>query len=241
MKQIFESQETPHTSPSRASYGVSLARLLEKIDRVITAPHCISIERCKIDIRWIKKKNDRLLLIFLRTNVLLVQSSRSDLCRRVIPHRCKSLLRFELQIQWYLLTMSWRMLFTSHYLRAVLQLTAAVMVGINNKVYLIWRDKEITLNYFEIEMHQCKLFRNILPGYFADAIAIVYYLNGPLARYVILRVAYEPGMPWTFSPPRRFSIPGMHHGTCVMHVPWCMPISLISGFMWSRCNIKYIR
>ena len=29
----------PHTSPSRASYGVSIVRILEKIDRVITAPH----------------------------------------------------------------------------------------------------------------------------------------------------------------------------------------------------------
>ena len=28
--------------------------------------------------------------------------------------------------------------------------------------------------------------------------------------------------------------PGMHHGTCVTHVPWCMPGSLTSGFFWSR-------
>ena len=34
-------QQTPHTSPSRASYGVSLVRNLENIDNVITAPHCI--------------------------------------------------------------------------------------------------------------------------------------------------------------------------------------------------------
>ena len=40
MKQILESQQTPHTSTSRASYGVSLVRILEKIDRVITALHC---------------------------------------------------------------------------------------------------------------------------------------------------------------------------------------------------------
>ena len=25
----------------------------------------------------------------------------------------------------------------------------------------------------------------------------------------------------------------MRHGTCVTHVPWCMPGSLISGFLWS--------
>ena len=40
MNLILESQQIPHTSPSRASYGVSIARILEKIDRVITAPHC---------------------------------------------------------------------------------------------------------------------------------------------------------------------------------------------------------
>ena len=38
--QISKSQNTPHKSPLRASYGVFFARILEKIDRVITAPHC---------------------------------------------------------------------------------------------------------------------------------------------------------------------------------------------------------
>ena len=58
--------------------------------------------------------------------------------------------------------------------------------------------------------------------------------NGPLARYVKLRVAHAPGMPGTFSPPPRISDPDMHHGTCVTHVPWCMPGSLTSSFIWSR-------
>ena len=38
---ILESQQTPYTSPSRASYGVYIVRILEKIDRVIPALHCI--------------------------------------------------------------------------------------------------------------------------------------------------------------------------------------------------------
>ena len=38
-------------------------------------------------------------------------------------------------------------------------------------------------------------------------------------------------MPGTFSPPTRVSDPDMHHGTCVSHVPWCMPGSLTSGFL----------
>ena len=33
--------KTPHKSPSQASYGVSIVRIWEKIDRVIMAPHCI--------------------------------------------------------------------------------------------------------------------------------------------------------------------------------------------------------
>ena len=41
MNQILESQQTPHISPSRASYGVYIVRTLEKIDHIITAPHCI--------------------------------------------------------------------------------------------------------------------------------------------------------------------------------------------------------
>ena len=56
-----------------------------------------------------------------------------------------------------------------------------------------------------------------------------------------LQVAHEPGMPGTFSPPPRLSDPDMHHGTCVMHVPWCIPGSLTSGFHWSRRHEKRSR
>ena len=33
----------------------------------------------------------------------------------------------------------------------------------------------------------------------------------------------------------------MHHGTCVTHMPWWMPGSLISGFIWSRWRLKRSR
>ena len=36
----------------------------------------------------------------------------------------------------------------------------------------------------------------------------------------------------------RVSDPDMHHGTCVTHVPWCIPVSLTSGFLWSRWQGK---
>ena len=63
-------------------------------------------------------------------------------------------------------------------------------------------------------------------------------IHGPLARYVQSQVALAPGMPGTFYPPPRFSDPDMHHGTCVTHVPWCMPGSLTRGFLWSRYRGK---
>ena len=55
--------------------------------------------------------------------------------------------------------------------------------------------------------------------------------RGPLARYVKQRVAHGPGTPKTF--PRhqlqrkpQVSDPGMHCGTCVTPVSWCMSGSL---------------
>ena len=54
--------------------------------------------------------------------------------------------------------------------------------------------------------------------------------NGPLARYVQLRIEHALGMPGTFKTPPRVSDPDMHHGTCVTHVPWWISRSLSSGF-----------
>ena len=65
--------------------------------------------------------------------------------------------------------------------------------------------------------------------------------HGPLARYVRLRVAHAPRMPGTFSLLPRVSDPDMHHGTCVTHVPWCMPESLTSGFLLIRWRGKRSR
>ena len=47
-----------------------------------------------------------------------------------------------------------------------------------------------------------------------------------------MRVAHAPGMPGTFSPPQRVDL-DLHHGTCVTHVPCCMPMSINIGFFWS--------
>ena len=45
----------------------------------------------------------------------------------------------------------------------------------------------------------------------------------------------------TFSPLPWVSNPDMHHGTCVTHVPWWIPGSLCSGFLWSRWRGKRSR
>ena len=65
--------------------------------------------------------------------------------------------------------------------------------------------------------------------------------HGPPTRYVKLRVAHAQGMPGTFSQAPRVSNLGMHYGTCVTHVPWCMLGSLTSGFLWSRWRGKRSR
>ena len=68
-----------------------------------------------------------------------------------------------------------------------------------------------------------------------------YKLNVPLARCAKLRVAHAPGMPGTFLRHRGLADPDMRHGTCVTHVPWCMPGSLTSGFLWSWWRAKRSR
>ena len=50
-----------------------------------------------------------------------------------------------------------------------------------------------------------------------------------------------PVIPGTFSPQAPVSDPDMHHGTCMTYVPWCMPGSLTSGFLWSRWRGKRSR
>ena len=57
-----------------------------------------------------------------------------------------------------------------------------------------------------------------------DALFAKARVHGSLAGFVKLRVAHAPGIPGTFSPP--VSDPGMHHGTSLTHVPWCMSGSL---------------
>ena len=45
MDQALNSQKTPHTSPLRASYGMSFVSILMKNDRVIKGFYCITLTK----------------------------------------------------------------------------------------------------------------------------------------------------------------------------------------------------
>ena len=67
------------------------------------------------------------------------------------------------------------------------------------------------------------------------------YCNNALLHYtwtscqiLKLLVVHAPGMLGMFSPPLWVSTLGMHHGTCITQVPWCMPGVLTSSFLWSQ-------
>ena len=52
-------QKPLHISPSRASYGVPFLRIWVKIDRVITAPHCIYRENGETERNGGEEKDGR--------------------------------------------------------------------------------------------------------------------------------------------------------------------------------------
>ena len=58
---------------------------------------------------------------------------------------------------------------------------------------------------------------------------------GLWASYPIRKIAgcACPGNAGNVSPTLWVNDPYMHHGTGVTHVPWCMPGSPTSGFLWS--------
>ena len=77
---------------------------------------------------------------------------------------------------------------------------------------------------------------------------LIIFRNRPLPPHLLLSWAsYQirkiagcacAGNAGNIFPTHRVSDPHRHHGTCVTHVPWCIPGSLTSGFLWSRCRGK---
>ena len=110
------------------------------------------------------------------------------------------------------------------------------------KERIIHTEKYLPSVHIEIIVLRChpELFRDLWDTIFSRRL-INHSSYGPLTRYLKLRAAHAPGMPRTFSPPLLVSDPDMHHGTCLTHVPWCMPGSLTSGFLWRRLRGKRSR
>ena len=95
----------------------------------------------------------------------------------------------------------------------------------------------------------------MMPGLWCDATEPIYsncrplcerLRHVPLTRYLKLWVAHAPGCRERF-PRHRLqrkplvSDPGIHHGTCVTHVPWCMSGSLSKIFVsQSQTNFGWI-
>ena len=63
INQRLYSQQTPHISPSRMSYGVFIVRIWEKTDGVATAPHCIWRLFC-----WVHLKKHKNMLFSINGN-----------------------------------------------------------------------------------------------------------------------------------------------------------------------------
>ena len=107
---------------------------------------------------------------------------------------------------------------------------------------VISNTKETCSNYnlLSIPNHTRPLYftNKILNISHIDDYIIETSIHGPLTSYIKLMAAHAPGMPGTFSPSPRVSDPDKQHGTCVTHVPWCIPVSLTSGFLWSRWREK---
>ena len=76
---------------------------------------------------------------------------------------------------------------------------------------------------------------------FASCLSTSQVLPWALARHVTFRFGHASPMPGTFSLPPRVSDPDMHQGTCVKHMPCCMPGSLTNGFFLSRWRGKHSR
>ena len=93
----------------------------------------------------------------------------------------------------------------------------------NNLAHMDWRHR-----------HQTQLVRLCSAFDTFRVIAVILSINAPWASYQIRKIAgcACAGNAGNVSPRRQFqrkplvSDPGMHHGTCVTHVPWCMSGSL---------------
>ena len=104
--------------------------------------------------------------------------------------------------------------------------------------YLMAPNHNLNQRLFIVDMALQVNFTQIFCDLKVRFVFVLIQCNAPLPWCVKLRVAHAPGMPRSFSPPPRVSDPDLHHGTCLTHVPWCMPGSLTNGFLWGRWRGK---
>ena len=97
------------------------------------------------------------------------------------------------------------------------------------KIYC-WLPQDFNFSIRSDRLITIKIGRSCLCHFFFSTNTIIAHEK----HHLRMRVAHAPGMPGTFFPPPNWMEPfvsdhGMHHGTCVTHVPWCMSGSLTHG------------
>ena len=110
------------------------------------------------------------------------------------------------------------------YLTYIHQQTAAQATELQVELCASWIRCDNKWNWYQIRLSVRPLCWNL----------------GAWASYQIRKFAGWAcaGNAGNVSTPPLVSDPNMHHGTCEMHVPWCMPGSLNSCSLWSRWRGK---
>ena len=99
-------QQTPHTSPSRASYEVSIVRNLEKIARVITAPHSIHVccDSMHCFAAYLPKSDGGKLSMSITFMILIIQNVHTASMILNTQFECANVLtRFHCKQEWPIL------------------------------------------------------------------------------------------------------------------------------------------
>ena len=112
--------------------------------------------------------------------------------------------------------------FYTDYKRKVASLVTASFLTTN-----VLFTKNHALFYMHFTLNIITKWNNYLKRYFLILKGLDHW---PLTRYLKLRVGHAPGMAGNRLQRKPLvSHPGMHHGTCATHVPWCMSGSLTRG------------
>ena len=117
----------------------------------------------------------------------------------------------------------------------LLRMFGVHVLQVDLRISIVSKQNQLCVRMSKFQLHGFYVHtKNAMP-------LLLFRYHRPLTTYAKLRVTHTPGMPGTFSSPPRVSDPDMHHCTCVAHVPWYMPESLTSGFLWSRCHSRRMR